>query len=250
MKDAKIKYYLEIADNALILSHRLSENSSNGPFLEEDLACTNVALDLIGMAESLYNGAAELSDEDVTGDDLAYRRDEWNYYNTLLVEQPNNDFAHLMIRQFFTDAFNYYFLTELSHSNDEYLSAVGAKSLKEVTYHLRRSTEWMIRFGNGTVESFQRATAAINDLWRYTDEMFIPTEADLKLRESGISADLEKVKEEWNGKINEVLYLSTLKKPENQFQLNGGKEGRHSEYMGYILTEMQYLTNRYPEATW
>lgn len=138
----------------------------------------------------------------------------------------------------------------LGVSRDEYLSAVGGKSLKEVTYHVRRSTEWMIRFGNGTDESFQRATAAINDLWRYTDELFIPTEADLKVRESGISVNLEKVKEEWNGKINEVFYLSTLKKPENQFQLNGGKEGRHSEYMGYILTEIQYLTNRYPEAAW
>lgn len=162
-----------------------------------------------------------MSDEDVTGDDLAYRRDESDYYNSLLVEQPNGDFAHLMVRQFLTDAFNYYFLTELSHSNDENLSAVGAKSLKEVTYHLRRSTEWMIRFGNGTEESFQRATTAINDLWRYTDELFIPTEADLKLRESGISVDLEKVKEEWNGKINEIFYLSTLKKPKNHFQLNG-----------------------------
>lgn len=245
-----LKYYLEIADNALILSHRLSENSSNGPFLEEDLACTNVALDLIGLAESVYNEAAKVEGKGQTGDDLAYRRMESDYFNSILVEQPNTDFAYIMVRQFFADVFNYYFFTELSKSKDKFLAAVSTKSLKEVTYHLRRSSEWMLRFGNGTEESNSRAQKAIDDLWRYTGELFEASEADIHLRESGISADLKEVYNHWVLKVNEVFYLSHLKKPENTFQLKGGKNGVHSEYMGYILAEMQYLPSKYPEAKW
>jgi ring-1,2-phenylacetyl-CoA epoxidase subunit PaaC len=247
--EAKVKYYLEIADNSLILSHRLAENCSNGPFLEEDLACTNVALDLIGLAESVYNEAAKIQGN-VTGDDLAYRRDEIEYANTLLTEQPNKDFAYLMVRQFFMDTYNYYFYTELMNSSDEFLSAVATKSLKEVTYHLKRSSEWMLRFGNGTEVSKEKAQTAINDLWRYTDELFATSESDQALRESKVSIDQSKVKEAWNQKINEIFYLANLKKPENTFQLSGGKTGTHSEHMGYILNDMQYLTNKYPEAKW
>lgn len=248
--ETKINYYLEIADNALILSHRLSENCSRGPFLEEDLACTNVALDLIGWAESVYNEAGKLSGSSLTGDDYAYRRSEHEYVNALLVEQPNNDFAHLMVRQFFMDIFNYNLCLELSNSKDEFLSAVATKSLKEITYHLKRSSEWMLRFGKGTEESKERAQKAINNLWRFTGELFTPSEADLSLRGEGVSADLEKVRQNWEQKVNEIFYLADLSKPENQFQLNGGKKGRHSEHMGYLLNDMQYLTNRYPEAKW
>ena len=248
--EAKYKYYLEIADNAFLLSHRLSENSSKGPFLEEDLACTNVALDLIGMAESLYNQAATLTTEFNTGDDVAYRREEVHYRNALLTEQPNTDFAHIMVRQFFMDTFNYYFLTELSHSKDEFLAAIGAKSLKEVTYHLRRSSEWLIRFGNGTEISKSKGQTAINNLWRYTDELFEASPEDLELRGAGVSVNLDKVKELWNQKVSEIFYLAHLRKPENVFQLNGGKRGRHSEFMGYALAEIQFLPNKYPEAIW
>ena len=249
MEDS-IKYYLEIADNAFILSHRLAENSSKGPFLEEDLACTNTALDLIGLAESVYNEAVNIEGKGRTGDDLAYRRDEMDYYNTLLIEQPNTDFAHLMVRQFFIDTFNYYFFTGLANSKDKFLNAVAAKSLKEVTYHLRRSSEWMLRLGNGTVTSSEKTQDAINNLWRYTDELFSASPSDLNLRSSGISIDLEVVQNEWNQKVNEIFYLAHLKKPENQFQLSGGKKGIHSEHMGFILTEIQFLTNKYPEAIW
>lgn len=245
-----VKYYLEIADSSLILSHRLAENSSNGPFLEEDLACTNVALDLIGMAESIYNEAAKVQADGSSGDDLAYRRSEWEYHNNLLSEQPNTDFAHLMVRQFFLDTYHYYLLMELTKSKDSFLAAVATKSLKEVTYHLRRSSEWMIRLGNGTEESINRVSRAIDNLWRYTGELFTASEVDMELRNKNISADLEVVKNEWEAKISEVFYLANLKRPENQFQLFGGKEGRHSEYMGYILSEMQFLTNKYPEAQW
>lgn len=246
----KVKYYLEIADNAFVLSHRLSENSSKGPFLEEDLACTNVALDLIGQAETIYNEAAKIEGKENTGDDLAYRRDELDYSNCLLVEQPNTDFAFIMVRQFFADTFNYYFYSMLAESSDDFLSAVATKSLKEVTYHLRRSSEWMIRFGNGTETSKSKAQKAIDDLWRYTDELFETSTADLSLREDGVSADLSLVKDSWIQKTNEILYLANLKKPENTFQIKGGKKGMHSEHLGYILNEMQFLTNKYPEAKW
>lgn len=246
----QVKYYLEIADNAFILSHRLGENSSNGPFLEEDLACTNVALDLIGLAESIYNEAARIENKGNSGDDLAYRRDENDYYNGLLVEQPNTDFAYIMVRQFFADTFNYYLLTEFATSTDKFLKEVATKSLKEVTYHLRRSSEWMMRFGNGTETSQEKAQNAINSLWRYTDELFESSDADLNLRDRGISIDLEIVKTNWTQKVNEILYLSNLSKPENQFQIKGGKTGVHSEHMGFLLAEIQFLTNKYPEAKW
>jgi len=248
--EAKIKYYLEIADNAFILSHRLAENSSHGPYLEEDLACTNTALDLIGMAESIYNEAAKMTSEYATGDDLAYRRTEDQYRNCLLVEQPNVDFAHIMVRQFFMDTFNYYFLVEASNCNDEFLKSVAAKSLKEVTYHIRRSSEWIIRFGKGTQESKLRGQNAINKLWRYTDELFVATEESLLLQKSNESVDLERVKLNWMQKINEIFYMAEFKKPDNNFQLYGGKNGIHSENMGFILTDVQFLTNKYPEATW
>jgi len=250
MMKAKIAYYTEIADNAMILSHRLAENSSKGPFLEEDLACSNVALDLLGMAESIYEEAAKLKADGSIGDDLAYRKSEWEYKNVLLVEQPNGDFAHLMVRQFFMDVFNYYFLSELTKSKDEFLSAVGVKSLKEVTYHLKRSSEWMVRFGKGTEESAKRAQSAINDLWRYTDELFDASADDKQLRPEGISADLEAIHDDWKLKVAEVFYIANLKKPENLFQLKGGKQGNHSESFGFLLSEMQYLTNAYPDAKW
>jgi len=248
--DAKVKYYLEIADNAFILSHRLSECSSNGPFLEEDLAGTNVALDLIGLAEPVYNEAAKLNNKGESGDDLAYRRSENNYFNCLLTEQPNSDFAFIMTRQFFMDVFNYYYFMDLANSSDKFLKAVASKSMKEVTYHLRRSSEWMIRFGGGTDVSKEKAQKAVDTLWKYTGELFTASEADLALRESNVSVDLDTVRTKWDQKINEIFYLAHLSKPENDYQMLGGKSGIHSEYMGFMLADIQYLTNKYPEATW
>ncbi len=248
--EAKLNYYLEIADNAFILSHRLSECCSKGPFLEEDLAGTNVALDLIGLAESIYNEVARLEGKGQTGDDIAYRREEHEYVNCLLAEQPNTDFAYIMTRQFFMDVYHYYFFTELMNSSDEFLQAVATKSLKEVTYHLKRSSEWIIRFGGGTDVSRTKAQAAIDDLWKYTGELFQPSAADTCMRALKVSVDLEKLHKMWEQKVNEILYLAELKKPASDFQLNGGKSGVHSEYLGYMLAEIQFLTNKYPEAVW
>ena len=248
--EAKLKYYLQIADNALILSHRLSEYCSHAPFLEEDLANTNVALDLIGLAESVLEGAAKIEEKGNTADDLAYRRSENQIFNVLLAEQPNKDFAYIVVRQFLMDAFDYKFFTELVKSKDEFLSAVAVKTLKESTYHLRRSSEWMVRLGDGTDEGNTRAQRALNDLWKYTDELFTENETDQQMKDAGVGVDLNLIKEQWLQKVREICFLSNLKIPDGTHQIKGGKEGRHSEHLGHILTEMQYLPIKYPDARW
>lgn len=248
--ETKLNYYLQIADNALILSHRLSEYSSHGPFLEEDLANTNVALDLIGIAESIYNECARIEGKGRIGDDFPYRRGEHEFYNCLLVEQPNRDFAFIMVRQFLTDAFNFYFYSEMTKSKDEFLQSIGFKAIKQVTYHLRRSSEWMIRLGAGTELANGKTQFALDTLWRYSQEFFVASEAEAAMIKAGIGVDLEIVKEHWFQKVREILYMAHLSIPENQFQLNGGKQGRHSENLGFILTEMQYLPSKYPDAKW
>ncbi len=248
--ETKIKYYLQIADNALILSHRLSEYCSRAPFLEEDLANTNVALDLIGLAEAVYEEVARMEGKGRIGDNIAYLRKENEYVNSILVEQPNEDFAHIMARQFYTDAFHFYFFTELCNSKDEFLQAIAHKSLKEVTYHLRRSSEWIIRLGKGTEEAKQRTQTAIDKLWKYTPAFFIESKADVQMLKNEVGVDLHTVYNQWKQKVSEVLYLAHLKIPTSDFLIKGGKEGVHSEYLGYILAEMQFLPNKYPDAVW
>lgn len=248
--EAKLKYYLQIADNALILSHRLSEYSSYGPYLEEDLANTNVALDLIGIAESIYMQTAKELGKGLIYDDLVYRRPENEFYNCLLVEQPNTDFAFIMVRQFLTDTFHFYFFSELTNSKDEFLASVAVKSLKEITYHLRRSSEWMIRLGDGTKEAHERTEYAMNSLWKYFNEFFTENETDLLMKESRVGVDLPKIKGLCTQKIMEIIFMSHLSIPTNSYQLFGGKDGKHTEYLGHILTEMQYLPNKYPDAKW
>lgn len=247
--EAKQHYYLQIADNALILSHRLSEYCSRAPFLEEDLANTNVALDLIGTAESIYVKLAEMEGV-ANSDDYAYRRAEHLFRNCILVEQPNNDFAHIIVRQFFMDAFHVYFFSELANSKDSFLKALAVKSLKEVTYHLRRSSEWMIRLGDGTEEANRRTQAAVNRLWKFTDELFMPSAADLEMQQSGQGVDLKTIRKQWEQKINEIAYFAKIKLPAKGFSISGGKAGVHSEYLGHILAEMQFLPSKYPDAKW
>ncbi|MDD2982651.1 MAG: phenylacetate-CoA oxygenase subunit PaaC [Crocinitomicaceae bacterium] len=248
--DFKLKYYLQIADNALILSHRLGEVVSRGPYLEEDIANTNVALDLIGMAESIYEQAALLEDKGRTGDDLVYRRAEHQYFNANLVEQPNKDFAYILVRQFLMDAFHVYFLTELTKSKDEFLAAVAIKSLKEVTYHLRRSSEWMIRLGDGTAEASERTKIAIRNLWKFKFELFTESEADLIMKERGEGVDLKVVEKMWRQKVREIFFIAQLEIPEGEFIVGQGKSGNHTEYLGKILAEMQFLPTHYPDAVW
>ena len=248
--EPKLKYYLQIADNALILSHRLSEYCSRAPFLEEDLANTNVALDLIGLAESTLEEAAKIEGKGRSGDDLAYRREEHRFYNILLVEQPNTDFAYIMVRQFLTDAFHFSFFSELSKSKDNFLSALAVKTIKESSYHLRRSSEWMVRLGDGTAEANERTQKALNTLWKFTGEFFIPSDADNYMLEKEFGVDLVKLKSVWNQKVSEILFIAKLSIPESEYQVTGGKEGKHSENLGHILTEMQFLPTKYPDARW
>jgi ring-1,2-phenylacetyl-CoA epoxidase subunit PaaC len=249
--DLKLKYYLQIADNALILSHRLSEYCSRAPFLEEDLANTNVALDLIGIAEATLEQAAIIQGKGLSGDDLAYRRPENEFYNTLLVEQPNKDFAYIVVRQFLTDAYHVAFFSELTKSKDPFLSALAYKSIKEVTYHLRRSSEWMVRLGDGTEEAHVKVQTALDSLWKFAKEFFKETDADIFMQNKGFGADLSKVETAWNQKIREIYIMATLKYPPlNDSQVYGGKEGKHSEHLGHILAEMQFLPNKYPDAKW
>ena len=247
--EAKTKYYLQIADNALILSHRLSEYCSNAPYIEEDLANTNVALDLIGLAESIYVKVAEIEGE-INGDYYAYRRKENDFLNCLMVEQENKDFAHIIVRQFFMDNFNFYFFSELTKSKDTFLSEIALKSLKEVTYHLRRSSEWMIRLGDGTDIANKKMEKAINHLWKFTPELFVESEVDEKLKLTGEGVDLKIVKSLFDQKMNEIMFMSKLKKPVDNFAIYGGKSGKHSEFLGHILCEMQFLPSKYPDAVW
>ena len=248
--DIRLKYYLQIADNALILSHRLGEVVSQGPYLEEDIANTNVALDLIGMAESVYEQAAIIENKGRTGDDLVYRRSEHEFFNVNLVEQPNKDFAYILVRQFLMDAFHVYFLTELTKSKDEFLSAVAIKSLKEVTYHLRRSSEWMIRLGDGTPEAAEKTKIAIANLWKFKFELFKENETDIAMKENGEGVDLMKVEKMWRQKVREVFYIAHLEIPEGEFIVGQGKSGHHTEYLGKVLAEMQFLPMNYPDAIW
>jgi len=243
-------YLLQLADNALILGHRLSEWCGHGPILEQDMAMTNIALDLVGQARSLYQYAAEVEGKGKTEDDLAYLRMETEYRNVLLVEQPNEDFAYTVVRQFLYDIYSFHFYTQLKNSKDQQLAAIAEKSLKEVTYHVRWSSEWMIRLGDGTDLSHQKIQKAVNDLWHYSGELLQMSKAEEALLSEGIAVDLSTLKNDCEKKIESVLAEANLEKPENVFMQSGGKEGRHSEHFGFIISELQYLQRAYPGQKW
>ncbi|MEE9438934.1 MAG: 1,2-phenylacetyl-CoA epoxidase subunit PaaC [Saprospiraceae bacterium] len=244
------KYCLRLADNSLILSHRLAEYSSKGPYLEEDLAISNVALDHIGQAELFLNYAAQLRNDGTTADDIAFRRAEKKYLNSQLVEQPNTNFAYIMARQLYIDAYNFLLYTQLKESSDKTISAIATKSLKEVTYHFRRSKEWVIRLGDGTAVSKSKMQEAIDDLWMYTGDLFMEDEIDKEMILKGISFDQSELKMEWKKIIEETIVEAKIKMPENQYVITGGKIGNHSEHLGHIISDMQYLQRAYPDAKW
>ena len=240
-----INYTLHSADNSLILGQRNSEWCGHGPVLEQDIAITNISLDLIGQARNYYQYAASLIGGDATEDSLAYLRKEREFKNCLLVEQPNIDWAQTILRQFFFSQYQYLLFQQMQNSNDEQLAAIAEKSLKEVTYHLRWSSEWVIRLGDGTEESHTRIRKGIDELWRYTGEMFVPAAYE---KETGI--DLHKIKDEWMNNVKDVFSEATLTVPEKVFMQTGGKEGKHTEHLGYILTELQYMQRAYPGCEW
>lgn len=243
-------YIIRLADNALILGQRLSEWCGHGPVLEQDMALTNIALDQIGQARSLYQYAAEIEGENRTEDDLAFLRMTVDFRNILLVEQANGDFGHTIARQFFFDAYNLPFYTLLKQSKDEQLAAIAEKSLKEITYHLQWSSQWMIRLGDGTEESKKRIQSAVDQMWMWTGEMLTADALDQQMAAEGIGVDLEEVAIRWHEKVDAVLSEATLQKPESGWMQKGGKTGMHTEQLGFILAEMQFLQRAYPGQKW
>ena len=245
-----IDYTLHLADNALILGQRNAEWCGHGPVLEQDIAVTNISLDLIGQARNFYQYAAQLKADGSTEDSLAYLRKEREFKNILLVEQSNGDWAKTILRQFFFSAYQYFLYQQLQYSKDEQLAAIAEKALKEVTYHLRWSSEWVIRLGDGTEESHQRMIKAVEELWMYTGEMFELANYELQITKEKVVTDLSKLKDSWSNKVKEVFDEATLVVPQNVFQQTGGKEGKHTEQLGFILTDLQYMQRTYPGCEW
>ena len=245
-----IQYIYGIADNALILGQRLGELCGHGPSLETDIALTNISLDLFGQVRSYYQYVAKLQGGDATEDTVAFLRLEREYKNVLLVEQPNTDFAYSITKQFLFDIFHLALLEELQNSKDEMLAAIAKKSIKEVLYHTRFSSDWIKRLGDGTEESHNRIQTAINDLWIFTDELFHQTDADKAMVAEGIGVDTTLLKVNYHKKVNEILEEATLQTPSIEFFQKGGKQGIHSEHMGFILTELQFMQRTYPNMTW
>jgi len=271
--ETKLEFVLRLADDALIISQRLGEWCGHGPILEQDIAVTNAALDHMGRARSLYQYAAELFNKlspegkaacftsialqnlvangrELDEDNLAYLRDGWDFRNVLLSEQPNVDWAYTIVRGFFLDAFNYFYFQWLSQSADSALAAVAEKSLKEVTYHLRWSSEWVIRLGDGTDESHKRVQAAVTDLWAFTGELFAPAIYELEAQEHGIGPRLDDLKLQWMACVERVFGEASIDLPKGTWMQHGGKEGRHTEQLGYMLAELQFMQRTYPAMEW
>jgi len=249
-KDNLIKYVTYLADNNLILGHRLSEWCGHGPVLEQDIALANIALDLIGQSRMYYQYAAELTGGDTTEDTLAYLRVEREYLNILLAERPNGDFGVTMARQFIYDSYHFYFLQELVKSTDTRLSQIAEKSIKEVAYHKRYSSEWLIRLGDGTEESHRRMQAGIDELWKYADEPLIPATWETPLIQQGIAPNPATIKHQIDSFRSSSMHAATLSFPKDVVAQSGGKNGMHTEYLGHLLTELQYVQRAYPGLEW
>jgi len=243
-------YALRLADTSLILGHRLSEWIGHAPLLEEELALGNIALDLIGEARELYTYAGKIEGKGRDEDALAYRRDAGEFRNILLVEQPNGDFAHTIVRQFLFSAFAHPFWRGLAASRDVALAAIAAKAEKEAAYHLRHASEWLIRLGDGTEESQRRTQQALEELWPYTGEMFETDAVERALLTEEIAADIRPIRAEWETSVADVLTEAALRLPVDAWMQGGGRSGRHSEHLGHLLATMQFLQRAYPGATW
>jgi ring-1,2-phenylacetyl-CoA epoxidase subunit PaaC len=250
MKENLYNYILGIADNSLILGQRMGELCGHGPSLETDIACTNISLDLFGQVRSYFQYAAKIAGDNRTEDDIAMLRKEREYKNVLLVEQPNTNFAYTIGRQFLFDVYHLAFLSELQNSQDLTLSAIANKCIKEVSYHERFSSDWVKRLGDGTEESNQKMQDAINDLWTYTEELFHQTEADKAMVSEGVGVDVTKLKVGFYNRVNALLAEANLQIPESKWFQKGGKEGIHTEHLGYLLSDLQYMQRTYPNMEW
>jgi len=244
------EYLLRLGDDSLIIGHRLSEWCGHGPILEEDIAMTNIALDFVGQTTTILELAGKVEGKGRTNDDLAFLRFDREYRNLLLVEQPNTDFGFTMMRQFLFDAYRKPLFERLTKSSNTQLAAIAEKSLKETKYHLRHSSEWVIRLGDGTEESHERIQESLNTLWRYTAELFYADEVDAELTASGVLPSMDGLEAEWKKTVDEVLGEATLEIPQNPWKFEGGRKGQHSEHLGYILAELQYMQRAYPGMEW
>ncbi|TVR82850.1 MAG: phenylacetate-CoA oxygenase subunit PaaI [Saprospirales bacterium] len=248
--DPLVEYVLRSADNTLILGHRLSELCGHGPVLEQDIAITNISLDLLGQSRMYLQYAAQQIGNNETEDTLAFLRDGMQFRNCQLTEQPNGDFAHTIIRSFIFDSYHFYFCQSLKSSTDSSLAEIAAKSLKEVTYHRKFSSEWTIRLGDGTAESNERMQKALENLWPYSGELTEEDAVDAKMAAEGIGVDLKDISGSINDYRNNILERAGLKVPEKVFMHSGGKKGLHTEHHGYILAEMQFMQRAYPGLNW
>jgi len=250
MDKAIYNYSLRMGDTCLILSHRLAELCSMGPYLEEDIAMTNISLDLLGGADLFLSLAAETEGEGRSADDLAYRRNERQYFNHLLAERPNKNFAHVMMRQFLHDALLHPLYSGLKLSKNEHFAGIAEKGVKESIYHLRHSSSWIIRLAKGTDDSKAKLQDALDDLWTYTGEMFEFNEEEKNLAKDGIIPSFEELKSTWMKTVKEVFSEAGLEVPKDKWMATGGRHGEHSEYLGHMIAEMQFLPRAYPDAKW
>ncbi len=251
MPDALFEYLLRLGDNTLVLGHRISEWCGKAPILEEDIALANTALDLMGQTQLWLGLAAEVESKGRSADDLAFLRDVWDFRNVLMVERPNGDFGHTIMRQFLFDAFHLPLLDGLQNSSDQRVAEIAEKSVKEASYHLERSADTVIALGDGTEESHRRMQSALDLLWPFSGEMFLTDAVDDALLVSGIAPDLSQIKPIWSKTVEKTLREATLTTPEDDFAHSGGKTGRqHTEDLGHMLAQMQWLQRAYPGASW
>lgn len=249
-QEALYQYLLILGDNAMILGHRLSELCGHGPNLETDIALTNISLDLYGEVRNLFQYAAKLKGGEATEDKIAFLRIERDYRNTILVEQKNKDFAYVIARQFFFDVYHSLILEANQNSKDEQIAAISTKSLKESKYHLRFSTEWIKRLGGGTPESHARLQQAVTDLYPFTNELFAETDAEKIMKEAGIGPDLLNIKAAYDQIVLPVLTESMVSIDDIKQRYAKGKQGQHTEQMGFILSELQFMQRTYPNMQW
>ena len=249
-QEALFNYTLRLGDSSIILAQRLSEWTGIGPFLEEDLALTNIALDIFGRGKNLLEYAARIENKGRNEDSLAFLRNDRQYFNYLICEQENGDYAKTIIRQALVDCFDLMLYTELSKCKDETIAGIASKSIKEITYHKRHTFSWVERFGLGTEESNVRAQNALNELWRFTGEFFEMHESDEALLTEGISVDLRTLQPKWENEMKNLFAKTNLKIPETVFMQTGGRKGIHTEHLAYLLAEMQSLPRMYPDAKW
>ena len=250
MTTVPAEYLLRLADDRLVLGHRLSEWCGHAPILEEDIALANIALDLIGQATALLDLAAAREGRGRTADALAYFRDARDYRNLQLVELPNGDFAVTIVRQLLFDVYDHAVLGALSHSPDAELAGIAGKAVKESRYHLRHSAEWVVKLGDGTAESHRRAQAALDDLWRFTGEPFLADDLDRQLAAAGLAPDPALLRDGWLARVTEVAAAATLRVPEDRSVARGGRHGLHTEHLGHMLAEMQSVARAHPGAEW